>query len=105
MGRSDLFRITAIAVLIAVVITALIAFHRQPAKLVTETPPTTPLRSDDLSAELSRCRALGPKDGEDLHCKAIWEETRQRFFGRPVRPLPPPTTTVPVTAPSGETHG
>lgn len=105
MGRSDLFRITAIAVLIAVVVTALITFHRHPVKPITEMLPTAPLRPDDLLAELSRCRALGPKDGEDPHCVAVWEETRRRFFGRPARPLQPPSTTAPVTTPSGETHG
>jgi conjugative transfer region protein TrbK len=105
MDRSDPSRIAAIAVLIAVVITDLVAIHRQPIKPVTETPPTTPLGPDDLSAELNRCRTLGPKDAEDPHCMAVWEETRRRFFGRPARPLPPPTTTAPVTTPSGESHG
>jgi len=102
MGRLDGFRIVAIGILIGAIITALISTHeRAPAPLVVDLPsaPT----SDDLSAELRRCNALGPSDAEDPHCLAVWEENRQRFFGRPARPLrnpPAHEATAPATPPS-----
>ncbi|MBN9262390.1 MAG: putative entry exclusion protein TrbK-alt [Hyphomicrobium sp.] len=59
----------------------------------------------DLSAELRRCSALGPQDAEDPHCVAVWEENRQRFFGRPARPLSPqtpPGAAAPATPSKGD---
>jgi conjugative transfer region protein TrbK len=94
LGRSDTFRVVAIIMLIAVVVVvvSLVAIHRRPALPAIETPPTVSSpASDDLSAELRRCSALGPQDAEDAHCLAVWEENRRRFFGRPARPLPPQT--------------
>lgn len=38
-------------------------------------------KSPDLSAELQRCKALAPEDGEDPRCRAVWEANRRRFFG------------------------
>jgi conjugative transfer region protein TrbK len=92
LGRSEIFRAAAIVTLIAVSIATLVAMNRRPTAPAVETPPavTTPA-PDDLSAELRRCRALGPQDAEDPHCVAVWEENRRRFFGRPARPLPPQT--------------
>src|ERR1700680_5148692 len=88
LGRSEIFRAAAIVALIAVAITALVVTNRRHSAPIAETPPTivTPA-SDDLSAELRRCSALGPQDAEDPHCVAVWEENRQRFFGRTARPL------------------
>lgn len=91
LGRSEIFRAAAIVALIAVAITALVVTNRRPSAPVVETSPTTNPASDDLSAELRRCSALGPQDAEDPHCVAVWEENRQRFFGRPARPLSPQT--------------
>ncbi len=90
LDRSEIFRAAAIVALIAVFIAALVAMGRRPSGPVAEAPPTVANpASDDLSAELRRCGALGPKDAEDPHCVAVWEENRRRFFGRPARPLPP----------------
>ena len=91
LGRSDTFRAAAIIALIAVVVVSLVAINRRPPPVVE--PPSTVLSpaSDDLSAELRRCSALGPQDAEDARCVAVWEENRRRFFGRPARPLPPQT--------------
>ena len=105
LGRSDTFRVAAIIALIAVAIVSLVAINRRPTPPVVETPSTAPsLASDDLSAELRRCGALGPQDAEDARCVAVWEENRRRFFGRPARPLPqtPPGAAAPATNIAGE---
>jgi conjugative transfer region protein TrbK len=92
LGRSEIFRAAAIVALVAVFIATLVAVNRRPPTPVVETAPTiVNPASDDLSAELRRCSALGPQDAEDPHCVAVWEENRQRFFGRPARPLSPQT--------------
>lgn len=92
LGRSQIFRATAIAALIACFIATLAAIDRRPSAPAAETAPTTIVPApDDLSAELRRCGALGPQDAEDARCVAVWEENRRRFFGRPARPLPPPS--------------
>ena len=105
LGRSDTFRVVAIIALIAVVVVSLVAIHRRPAPSVIDTPSTLPSpASDDLSAELRRCSALGPRDAEDARCVAVWEENRRRFFGRPARPLPPtpPGAVAPATHTAGD---
>jgi conjugative transfer region protein TrbK len=106
LGRSDTFRVVAIIALIAVVVVSLVAIQLRPAPPAIETPSTVPSSaSDDLTAELRRCSALGPQDAEDARCVAVWEENRQRFFGRPARPLPPqtpPGAAAPATNPSGD---
>ncbi|MBN9077436.1 MAG: putative entry exclusion protein TrbK-alt [Rhizobiales bacterium] len=107
LGRSDTFRVVAIIALIAVVVVSLVAIHLRPAPPIIETPSTVPSpASDDLSAELRRCSALGPQDAEDARCLAVWEENRRRFFGRPARPLPqmPPGAAAPATNAAGETR-
>lgn len=105
LGRSEIFRAVAIVALIAVFIATLVAVNRRPSVPVVETAPTINPASDDLSAELRRCSALGPQDAEDPHCVAVWEENRQRFFGRPARSLPPqtpPGTAAPATPSKGD---
>jgi len=101
LGRSEIFRAAAIVVLIA----TLFAINRRPSTPVAEIAPTVaPPASDDLTAELRRCSALGPQDAEDARCVAVWEENRRRFFGRPARPLPlsPPGAAAPATPSSGD---
>jgi conjugative transfer region protein TrbK len=99
MGRPDIFRALAIAALIGVFIATLFAINRRPtAPAVPEIPSAS--APDDLSAELRRCSALGPQDAEDPRCQAVWEENRRRFFGRPVRSLPP--SAAPANAISGD---
>jgi conjugative transfer region protein TrbK len=105
LGRSDTLRAIAIIVLMAVFVVSLVAINRRPRPPIVETPPTAPSpASDDLSAELRRCSALGPQDAEDARCVAVWEENRRRFFGRPARPLPPtpPGAVAPATNAAGE---
>ena len=95
LGRSEIFRAAAI-----------VAINRRPsAPAADETSPTTIApASDDLSAELRHCSALGPQDAEDPHCEAVWEENRRRFFGRPARPLPlsPPGAVARATTSTGD---
>lgn len=105
LGRSEIFRAAAIVALIACFIAALAAINRRPAAPVAKAPPTiTAPATDDLTAELRRCSALGPADAEDARCVAVWEENRRRFFGRPARPLPPspPGAAAPATPTSGD---
>ncbi len=105
LGRSEIFRAAAIVALIAVFIATLVAVNRRPAAPAVEASPTINPASDDLSAELRRCSALGPQDAEDPHCVAVWEENRQRFFGRPARPLSPqtpPGAAAPATPSKGD---
>jgi conjugative transfer region protein TrbK len=104
LGRSEIFRTAAIVALIAVFIATLVAVNRRPAAPAVEASPTINPASDDLSAELRRCSALGPQDAEDPHCVAVWEENRQRFFGRPARPLSPqtPPGAAPATPSTGD---
>ena len=105
LGRSEIFRAAAIVALVAVFIATLVAVNRRPSAPVVETSPIIDPASDDLSAELRRCGALGPQDAEDPHCVAVWEENRQRFFGRPARPLPPqtpPGAAAPATPSKGD---
>jgi conjugative transfer region protein TrbK len=89
MARPDSFRTAATGILIAAIVAALFATHlNAPAPLAVDLhSAATP---DDLSPELRHCGALGPRDAEDPHCLAVWDESRRRFFGRPARPLPSP---------------
>jgi conjugative transfer region protein TrbK len=87
MGRSDLFRLAAIVILVGVFIATLVAINRRPTTPAASDVLSSPT-PDDLSAELRRCGALGQQDAEDPRCQAVWEENRRRFFGRPARPLP-----------------
>jgi conjugative transfer region protein TrbK len=105
LGRSDIFRAAAIIALIACFIAALVAINRRPSAPIAETFPTVPApATDDLTAELRRCSALGPQNAVDARCEAVWEENRRRFFGRPARPLPPspPAAVAPATTTSGD---
>ncbi|MCK1623268.1 putative entry exclusion protein TrbK-alt [Bradyrhizobium sp. 160] len=97
MDRSDFWRAVAMVALLGVFMATLSYIHRRPAsRPVSEAPAIS--APDDLSAELRRCRALGPEDAEDPHCRAVWEENRARFFGRPARPLLPQAA--PATSPA-----
>ena len=88
MDRSDVFFAAAIVVLMALFMATLSAINRRPDE-PSEPDPQSMSNPDDLSAELRRCRALGPQDADEAHCEVVWGERRRRFFGGPARPLPP----------------
>ncbi|MHC2338204.1 MULTISPECIES: putative entry exclusion protein TrbK-alt [unclassified Bradyrhizobium] len=104
MERSDILRAGAMIVVFVIFLAALHVIHRRPAERPVSDAPSVSA-PDDLSAELRRCRALGPQDAEDPHCQAVWEENRARFFGRPARPLLPqaaPATSSMTNAAEGD---
>jgi conjugative transfer region protein TrbK len=102
MDRSDFWRAVAMVALLAVFMATLSYIHRRPVpRPVSEAPAIS--APDDLSAELRRCGALRSEDAEDPHCRAVWEENRARFFGRPARPLLPQAA--PATPSTNATEG
>ena len=88
MDRSDVLYAAAIVALMVLFMAALSAINRHP-----DESPGPDLQSlsnpDDLSAELRRCRSVGPGDADEAHCEGVWGESRRRFFGGPARPQPP----------------
>ena len=59
----------------------------------------------ELLAKANEVKNKLPQDAEDPHCVAVWEENRQRYFGRPARPLPPqtpPGAAAPATTSKGD---
>ncbi len=107
MWRPDSFRIVAIGIFIGAILAVLTAtYQHEPAPLQMNLPSIP--NSDDLSAELRHCSALGPSDAEDPYCLAVWNESRRRFFGRPARPLRSPPAheaTAPATSSSAPQSG
>lgn len=91
MDRSDVFYAAAIIASLAVFMATLSAINRRPENPV-EPDPQSVSNPDGLSAELRRCRAIGPADADEARCQAAWGESRRRFFGRPARPLTSPAT-------------
>lgn len=102
MDRSDFWRAVAMVALLAVFMVTLSYIHRRPAPQAISDAPAVSV-SDDLSAELRRCGALRSQDAEDPHCRAVWEENRARFFGRPARSVP--LQAAPATPPTNATEG
>ena len=103
MEWSPALRTVAILVPIAALVALFISVNHRPAPTTVPDVPNAST-SDDLSAELRRCSALGPQDAEDQHCQAVWEENRRRFFGEPARSLPPsspPGTAAPAPSSPG----
>jgi conjugative transfer region protein TrbK len=82
-------RAAAIVAFVAAILAAVAAIDRRAVPPIVMGVPQGDLAPDDLSAELRRCGKLGPGDPPDISCQAVWEESRRRFFGEPVRPLPP----------------
>jgi conjugative transfer region protein TrbK len=94
LGPPELSRSIAIVILIALIALAFAETGQRSVPRVVEAPRVpSSSASDDLSAELRRCRTLGPQDAVDSRCVTVWEENHRRFFGKPGRPLPPSSET------------
>ena len=91
MDRTAILRTLAVVLVAGLVMTIIATLHERDSQApsMPDVPSASGPSPDALSAELRRCSALGPKDAEDPHCEAVWEENRRRFFGRTARPLPP----------------
>ena len=78
----DRLEITLIAtILMAGLFVAIAMTGDRRADTPALTESASQARSPDLSAELQRCKALTPEDGENPRCRAVWEANRRRFFG------------------------
>lgn len=78
----DRLEITLIAtILVAGLFVAIAMTGDRRADTPALTGGASQARSPDLSAELQRCKALAPEDGEDPRCRSAWEQNRRRFFG------------------------
>ena len=87
-GPPEFLRSAAVVIVVAGIAFAIThtGSHFEPPVVEVHPIPANPA-PDDLSAELRRCRALGPQDAIDARCVAVWEENRRRFFGARARPL------------------
>jgi conjugative transfer region protein TrbK len=88
MDRSDVLYAAAIVVAIGVFMAILSVINRRPDEPPEPTVPSASAPANDLPAALRQCSLLGPWDAEELHCRAVWEENRHRFFGKSARSLP-----------------
>lgn len=78
LDPSKLARVGAIGLAVATVLAAALAVGRQ-APHTTPAPVATAATS--LSAELDRCRAIGPAAQDDRLCREAWRTSRERFLG------------------------
>lgn len=80
IGGQTLLRITAVALAAAVIVLAAVEATRAPNEakqpVRSAVPPTDP-----LTAEVSRCAAIGGAALEDEACRRAWAEHRRRFLG------------------------
>jgi conjugative transfer region protein TrbK len=101
MDRSDVLYAAAIIVAIGVFLAILSAINQRPDEPPEPAAPSASAAANDLPAELRRCSLLGPWDAEDLHCRAVWEENRHRFFGTSERSLPLAAAPAPLASGGG----
>lgn len=78
LDPSRLARLGTIGLALAAVLAAALAAGRQ-------APQAKPARAatalTSLSAELDRCRAIGPAAQDDRWCREAWRASRERFLG------------------------
>jgi conjugative transfer region protein TrbK len=80
-------RTAAVALLAGAIVTAVVALHDRGQD--TEQPPAPATEgTDPLAPELARCKALGMEAAKDASCKAVWAESRKRFFASPDKVSP-----------------
>ena len=96
MNIKVLIRGVAYVVLaVALLATAIALNNRQylpEGALPAESSPAT----DNLDAELARCKALGTRAANDAGCKAVWQASRDRFLNS--KKLYPERVTDPAAA-------
>ncbi|MFG1283167.1 putative entry exclusion protein TrbK-alt [Xanthobacter autotrophicus] len=81
MDQATALRTLVVAGLVGSVIAALaMASGRQVEPVVSTSVPAGSVSSADLKS----CATLELADPVDPRCAAIWEESRRRFFGKPV---------------------
>jgi len=93
---------------VALLATAIALNNRQyqpEGTLAAEPSPAT----DNLDAELARCKALGTKAANDAGCKAVWQSSRDRFLNSKKlyrdRVTDPPTATLNPNQPAAASGG
>ncbi len=80
ISGQTLLRIAVGAFVAAVIVLAAIEAARAPDE--AETPVTSAAPpADPLTAEMSRCAAMGEAALEDEACRRAWAEHRRRFLG------------------------
>ena len=99
MDRSDVLYAAAIIVAIGVFMAILSVINQRSDEPPEPAAPSASAPANDLSAELRQCSLLGPWDVDELHCRAVWEENRHRFFGKSAQSLP--LTAAPAPLASG----
>jgi conjugative transfer region protein TrbK len=80
IGGQTLLRIAAGAFVAAVIVLAAIEATRAPDDAAQPTRPAPP-SADPLTAEISRCAAMGEAALQDEACRRAWTEHRRRFLG------------------------
>ncbi|MGK9166684.1 putative entry exclusion protein TrbK-alt [Inquilinus limosus] len=80
MEPRTIFRAAALALLGAALLATAIAAHRE-AEAPVPVSRVVPERTDDVSAELARCRSLDLAAADDPGCRAAWAKVRERFLG------------------------
>lgn len=80
LDPAKLARLGALVLAIGAVLAAALAVGGK-------TPPArvrpAPASASSLSAELDRCRAIGPAAQDDRLCREAWRTSRERFLGVP----------------------
>lgn len=97
MDKKAMLRTSAVVLAGTCLLGIVTLLHRHSGEAPHQPKVVSAPSSDDLSAELKRCNALGPQDPDDPACRTAWEENRRRFFGRSVQPLMPATSVTPST--------
>lgn len=80
IGGQTLLRIVAVAFAAAVIVLAAVEATRAPNEAEQPVRSVVP-PADPLTAEVSRCAAIGEAALEDEACRRAWAEHRHRFLG------------------------
>jgi conjugative transfer region protein TrbK len=70
----------AYVVLAVALLATAIALNNRQYQLAGALQATPSSATDNLDAELARCKALGTEAANDAGCKAVWQANRERFL-------------------------